>query len=65
LGVGYNGNFQNRISFYDTAFSARRLLDTLQWGAEHSIPISLSLPAIVLLQLLHPFLFNNVGLGKK
>ncbi len=46
LGVGYSGNFQNRISFYDTAFSTRRLLDTLQWGSEHSIPITLSLPAL-------------------
>lgn len=46
LGVAYNGNFQNRISFYDTAFSTRKLLDTLQWGSEHSIPITLSLPAL-------------------
>lgn len=46
LGIGYNGTFQNRISFYDSAFSTRRLLDTLQWGAEHSIPISLALPAL-------------------
>ncbi len=46
IGVGYNGNFQNRISFYDTAFSTRKLLDTLQWGAEHSIPITLSLPSL-------------------
>jgi len=46
LGVGYSGNFQNRISFYDTAFQARKLLDTLQWGAEHSIPITLSLPSL-------------------
>ncbi|MCU0323492.1 MAG: LPS-assembly protein LptD, partial [Chitinophagaceae bacterium] len=46
LGIGYNGNFQNQISFYDTAFSTRRLLDTLQWGSEHSIPITLSLPSL-------------------
>ncbi|MBX2932135.1 MAG: LPS-assembly protein LptD [Chitinophagaceae bacterium] len=46
IGIGYTGNFQNRISFYDTAFSTRKLLDTLQWGAEHSIPITLSLPSL-------------------
>jgi hypothetical protein len=46
LGVGYNGSFQNRISFYDSTFSTRKLLDTLQWGAEHNIPISLSLPPL-------------------
>ncbi|MBC7587295.1 MAG: LPS-assembly protein LptD, partial [Chitinophagaceae bacterium] len=46
LGIGYSGNFQNNISFYDTAFNASKLLDTLQWGADHNIPISLSLPAL-------------------
>lgn len=46
IGIGYSGNFQNQISFYDTAFSVRRLLDTLQYGAQHSIPITLSLPSL-------------------
>jgi len=46
LGIGYSGNFQNNISFYDTAFKASKLLDTLQWGADHNIPITLSLPAL-------------------
>jgi LPS-assembly protein len=46
LGIGYTGNFQNQFSFYDSAFSLRRLVDTAQWGATHSIPISLSLPSL-------------------
>lgn len=46
IGIGYNGNFQNQFSFYDTAFNMRRLLDTMQWGASHSVPISLTLPAL-------------------
>ena len=46
IGIGYSGNFQNQISFYDTAFSLRRVLDTLQYGAQHSIPITLSLPSL-------------------
>lgn len=46
LGIGYNGTLRNQFSFYDTAFSFKRLLDTLQWGAQHSIPITLSLPPI-------------------
>jgi len=46
IGIGYSGNFQNQLSFYDTAFSVRRLLDTLQYGAQHSIPITLSLPSL-------------------
>jgi LPS-assembly protein len=47
LGVAYNGNFRNQISFYDTAFRFRSLIDTLQWGAQHNIPITLSLPPIL------------------
>ncbi|MES2003500.1 MAG: putative LPS assembly protein LptD [Bacteroidota bacterium] len=44
IGIGYSGNFLNQLSFYDTAFKLKRLLDTLQWGAQHNIPITLSLP---------------------
>ncbi|MEP7374021.1 MAG: putative LPS assembly protein LptD [Chitinophagaceae bacterium] len=47
LGIAYNGNFRNQISFYDTAFKLRNLIDTLQWGAQHNIPITLSLPPIL------------------
>ncbi len=47
LGIAYNGNFRNSVSFYDTAFRLRNLVDTLQWGAQHNIPITLSLPAIL------------------
>ena len=47
LGIGYNGNFRNQFSFYDTAFNFKDLIDTLQWGAQHSFPISLSLPPIL------------------
>ena len=46
LGIGYNGNIQNQFSFYDSAFNINKLLDTMQWGAQHSIPISLSLPSL-------------------
>ncbi len=47
LGVAYAGNFRNQVSFYDTAFKLRSLVDTLQWGAQHNIPITLSLPPIL------------------
>jgi hypothetical protein len=46
LGIGYSGNFQNQFSFYDTAFNFKKLMDTLQWGASHSIPITLTLPQL-------------------
>lgn len=46
LGIGLNSNIGNQISFYDSLFSFRRILDTIQWGALHSIPIQLSLPPL-------------------
>lgn len=46
LGIAYSSQFLTQISFYDSAFSFRQLLDTAQWGAIHSIPISVSLPAL-------------------
>lgn len=47
LGVGYNGNFRNQVSFYDTAVKFRDLLDTMQWGAQHNFPITVALPPIL------------------
>ena len=46
IGIGYNGQFQNQLSFYDSSINIRKLLDTMQWGAAHSIPITLSLPSL-------------------
>lgn len=46
LGVSYSGTLLNQISFYDSLFDARKLLDTAQWGADHRIPITLSLPPL-------------------
>ena len=46
LGIGYSGNFLNVISFYDSAFDFKKLLDTMQWGVTHRIPITLTLPAV-------------------
>jgi LPS-assembly protein len=55
IGVGYNGNFRNQVSFYDTIDSKKvygkallaHLLDTLQWGAQHNFPITVALPPIL------------------
>lgn len=46
FGIGYNGNFRNQVSFYDTAFRLKQLIDTLQWGAQHNFPMSVALPPI-------------------
>ncbi len=47
LGVAYNGTMRSQVSFYDTAFQFKQLIDTLQWGAQHNFPITLSLPPIL------------------
>jgi hypothetical protein len=41
----------NQTSFYDTAFSFKNILDTMQFGAHHSIPITLALPQLGVLQI--------------
>lgn len=46
LGIAYDATLQNQVSFYDSAFSARQLLDTLQWGINHRVPITLALPSL-------------------
>ena len=51
LGIGLNSNIGNQISFYDSLFSFRRVLDTIQWGAMHNIPIQLSLPPLGPIQI--------------
>jgi hypothetical protein len=47
LGLAYNGTVRSQVSFYDTAFRFKQLIDTLQWGGQHSFPITLSLPPIL------------------
>lgn len=52
LGVGINSNIRTQMSFYDTAANViRQLIDTFQWGAQHAIPIQLSLPPMGPLQI--------------
>lgn len=51
LGIGLSSNIANQISFREEDFSFRKILDTMQWGAQHSIPIQLSLPPMGPLQI--------------
>lgn len=52
IGVGYNGEAKSLFSFYDTTQNIfRHIIDTLQYGAHHSVPISISLPQIGVFQL--------------
>ncbi len=52
IGVAYNGNAKSLFSFYDTLpHIFKQIADTLQFGAHHSFPISLSLPQIGAFQI--------------
>jgi LPS-assembly protein len=65
LGIGYTGSFQNQFSFYDSAVTLRRLLDTALWGATHSIPISLSLPSLGPVQISPGVSYEERWYGQK
>lgn len=66
LGIGYNGVARNQIVFFDSAKkSVRQLLDTMQWGAQHRIPISLSLPSLGPLQVSPAVSYEETWLTRK
>jgi len=47
LGVALNTNARSVTSFYDTAGNiGSQIVDRLQWGARHTVPITLSLPQV-------------------
>jgi LPS-assembly protein len=51
LGVGLNSTLANQMNFLEEDFNFRKLIDTMQWGAQHSIPIQLSLPQLGPIQI--------------
>ncbi|MEO8582946.1 MAG: putative LPS assembly protein LptD [Flavitalea sp.] len=59
LGIGLNTTLSNDISFYDSLFSFRKILDTLQWGAQNNIPIQMALPPIGPLQIAPGINYSN------
>jgi hypothetical protein len=65
LGIAYTGNYRGQISFYDTAFRFKQLIDTFQWGASHDIPITLSLPSLGPFQLAPSFGFKERWYAQK
>ena len=65
LGIAYTGNYKGLISFYDTAFQFKQLIDTFQWGASHDIPITLSLPSLGPFQLAPSFGFKERWYAQK
>lgn len=52
LGIALNTTAKSLTSFYDTAGNiGRQIFDNLQWGASHSVPVTLSLPPLGPLQV--------------
>jgi LPS-assembly protein len=52
IGVALNSNVKSLSSFYDTSGNiVKQLLNKLQWGGNHNVPITLSLPSVWHLQL--------------
>src|SRR5258708_5680920 len=44
FGIGLSSTVSGSANFYDSLFSFKRIVDTFQWGSQHSIPITLTLP---------------------
>ena len=44
LGIGLSSTIAGGASFYDSLANFKKIIDTFQWGAQNSIPISLALP---------------------
>lgn len=65
LGIGLNSSFANQIDFYDSLFSFRNIIDTMQWGAQHNIPIQLSLPSLGPLQIAPGVSYSNKWFSKQ
>jgi hypothetical protein len=65
LGVGLTSNIIGDASFYDSLFSFRHLLDTFTWGAQHQIPIQLSLPQLGPVQISPGISLQQRWYGKK
>ena len=59
FGIGLTTNVQGGSSFYDSASSFKKIIDTFQWGAQNSIPISLALPLKGPIQVTPGISFQN------
>lgn len=68
IGISYNGNFRSQMAFKDNepiGEILRTLVDTFQWGATHSIPITLSLPPLGPLQVSPSVTYEERTYGQK
>ena len=65
LGIGLNSTLGGQSSFYDSLFSVKKIIDTFQWGAQHNIPITLSLPALGPIQVAPGISYSERWFGRK
>lgn len=70
LGIGYNGQLQNQFSFFNSdspynKMNIGQIIDTMQWGAQHNIPIGLSLPQLGPFQISPGISYQERWYGQK
>jgi len=65
LGIGLTSNLVGDASFYDSLFSFTHLIDTFTWGAQHQIPIQVSLPPVGPLQISPGIAYSQRWYAKK
>ena len=65
LGVGLNSTAAGQSAFYDSLFSPKKLVDTFQWGVQHNIPITLSLPSLGPFQVAPGISYSERWYGKR
>jgi LPS-assembly protein len=68
IGIAYTGNLKSQMAFRDNVALKeilRTIKDTFQWGANHNIPIILSLPALGPLQIAPGISYEERTYGQK
>ncbi len=70
LGVGYNTQILNQFSFFDSdtpyiKYNIGEIIDTMQWGAQHNIPIVLPLPPAGPFQMAPSISFQERWYGQR
>ena len=65
IGVGLTTNAKSTTRFFDTAKVVKQALDNLEYGATHSVPISLSLPPIGVFQVAPSVTYSEAWYQKR
>ena len=65
FGVGLTTNVTGGANFYDSAANFKKIIDTFQWGAQNTIPISLALPLKGPIQVTPGVSFSNRVFSRK